>query len=327
MLVVFLIITMCNSDYHSCVTPKLSNKVKVIGIAHSDDKEHYEHISRLGCYFNSVVGVSKAITNHIKDIKPQVADRLHYIPYGVDIPSTLPQRNAKIGRPIRIVYAGRMLQKQKRIFDIVRILGLLRERNIPFEMSMIGEGMDKNEFIDHCKKYKVENHIKFSGAISNSKVSNRFAENDIFILTSDYEGLPLSLLEAMAQGCIPIVSNIKSGIPQLIENGVNGYKVEIGKVNKYADHIEYLYNNTVTRNQMSLETYHTVLKENYSIEKMTENYIELFEKIINDENYTRSKNKILPPPMKKQNWKSFIPTLLRNQLRSLKQTVKGKMLS
>ncbi len=309
--------------YHSCVTPQLSNSVKVIGIAHSDEDLHYEHLVRLGDYFNAVVGVSKTITDHLKKIKPEVSDRLHFIPYGVKISSGFQPRNNENRKLIKITYAGRMLQKQKRIFDIVEILRLLSNRSIPFEMTMVGEGKDKEEFRNRCIEYGVDKFINFTGALPNAEVVKRFSENDIFILTSDYEGLPVSLLEAMSQGCIPIVSDIKSGIPEVINHGINGFKVEPGNFKKYADYIEELYVNHSSRKQISIEAHQSILKANFSVEAMVESYTDLLHRVINDKLYVRPKNRILPPPMKKKlNWKSYIHPTIRKQLKGFKNKIK-----
>ena len=53
-------------------------------------------------------------------------------------------------------------------------------------------------------------------------------QQDAYILTSEFEGMPNALNEAMARGCVPVVTDIRSGIPELVRYGVNGYRVPVG---------------------------------------------------------------------------------------------------
>ncbi len=83
-----------NHDYsYSCISAALSPGVTVIGVAHSDDSEHYEHIGRLGEYFNVTVGVDDYISDTIRKRFPCLADRVTTIAYGVSAPEE-PRKSA-----------------------------------------------------------------------------------------------------------------------------------------------------------------------------------------------------------------------------------------
>ena len=73
-----------NYDFgHSCISPRLSDRVAIVGIVHSDDPQHYEHVMRLGKYWNAIVAVSPAIADESRKLAPALADRVVVIPYGV----------------------------------------------------------------------------------------------------------------------------------------------------------------------------------------------------------------------------------------------------
>ncbi|MEM8779284.1 MAG: hypothetical protein AAGF26_10515 [Cyanobacteria bacterium P01_G01_bin.49] len=112
-----------NYDWkHSCVSPKLSNQVMVIGIIHSDDPLYYEHVSRLGNYWNAMVAVSQNLEQKTAEKFPNLASKLLAIPNGVSISQVLPQRVLNPQTPLKIVYTGRLVNYQKRVADLPKII-------------------------------------------------------------------------------------------------------------------------------------------------------------------------------------------------------------
>jgi glycosyltransferase involved in cell wall biosynthesis len=66
------------------------------------------------------------------------------------------------------------------------------------------------------------------------------AEHDVFVLPTRVEGLPVALLEAMGCGLVPVVSNIPSGVPDVVSNGATGLLPEVGDIDGFADAIARL---------------------------------------------------------------------------------------
>ena len=267
---------------HSCISPKLSNSVGIVGIIHSDDPFHYDHVFRLGEYWNGIVSVSKAIDKKTIEFCPSISQRSYIIPYGVDVPENWQQRTLDASAPLKLVYAGRLVQKQKRVFDLPKVVSTLLEMQIPVELTIIGDGSEGEELRDICQPLTQKGAIRFLGTLANEKVLEIYEQNDIFILTSDFEGLPVSLLEAMARGCIPVVSDIESGVPELIQNGVNGFRVPIGDIQQFAQTIAGLYQDLDRRREISLHAYRTIKERGYRTEDMVKQYIELFQQVMQE---------------------------------------------
>jgi len=283
---------------HSCISPKLSKNIKIVGIIHSDDPWHYEIASRLGRYWDAIVTVSNKIKKEVSHIDQSFNDRLHVISYGIKVPDKLPIR--KYGRnKLKIIYTGRLINHQKKIFDIPKIANVLLNHNIPFNITIIGNGPDESKLKKLCGPFLKNNLIKILGPLPNDEIQNQLIQNDIFILTSEFEGTPISLLEAMANGCIPIATKIESGIPELIKNDINGYLVEVGNISKFGELITKIYNDSELRSRLSREAYSTIRNGEYSIDIMTDRYINLFNHIISKSfrgNYERPMGEIIPPP-------------------------------
>lgn len=284
-----------NYDYaYSSVSPKLSARVKVVGVVHSDSAEHYAHLSRLGHTWDAIVGVSQAISRQIETFHPALLPRLHTIPCGVAVPSTLPEPPNDPSAPLRIVYCGRLEEEQKRVLDLIYIAKRLAEFPIPFTLTIIGDGPARKKMQELSAALAVQAHLHFIGKLPNLQVIQHLRQSDLFLLTSAYEGLPVSLLEAMANGVVPLVSDIRSGIPEVIRHGENGLLAAVGDIDGFAKQLAYLYANPTHRRQMARAAQATIRRDGYGLEDMVDRYMALFQTVIRQP-FSRPHGAILPP--------------------------------
>ncbi len=98
---------------------------------------------------------------------------------------------------------------------------------------------------------------------------------DIFILPSNYEGLPMSMLEALSFG-VPVVASAVGGIPEVLD-GKNGFAVE-NEVGLFKEKIEYILTDNYCQSKMS-ECARSTYLENFTIEKMVNGYMSVFDSI------------------------------------------------
>jgi glycosyltransferase involved in cell wall biosynthesis len=240
------------------------------------------------------------------EIEPEVAPRSTTIHYGVPCPATLPARSTDEGR-LRIVYAGRFVQEQKRVSDLPRIAHLLADCGIAAAWTLIGDGPEAAALRAGLRDLPDHSSVTFTGRLGADAVLEHYTRNDVLILTSDYEGLPLSLLEAMARGCIPVVTAVESGIPEVVEAGVNGFAVPVGDIEGFAARLAELAGDPVRRQAMHLAAFRTIQAGPFSIEQATGAYASLFERVRDDiesGRYRRPKpyrpgsltGDVLPPP-------------------------------
>jgi glycosyltransferase involved in cell wall biosynthesis len=288
-----------NYDWnYSGISPTLSPKVAIVGIVHSDDPVHYEHVSRLGRYWNAIVAVSGVISERVAAIDPSFAPRLVTIPYGVESPASPPLRPPDPHSPLRIVYAGRLVQEQKRVLEIPKIFGALLSRGTPAQLTFIGAGQDERTLRQACEPWIRAGHVSFLGALPNAEVRRKFAESDVLLLTSEFEGLPVSLLEAMSEGCVPVVTDIPSGIPEVIRNGDTGYRVALGDIDGFAERLSKLHADPGLRQRLATNCWQAV-RTRYSQHNMVSAYLGLFERVLVEAEvgeFQRPCAEILPPP-------------------------------
>lgn len=160
--------------------------------------------------------------------------KIHVIPYGVDVPECLP-KVGRAGGEIRCLAVGRMVAKKAPVLlleSFRRALGT----NPQLRLDYVGDGELFNEASALVRKYDLGDKVTLHGSRPSEIVGDLMSKADIFLqhsrmdpLTGDEEGLPVAILEAMANG-LPVVSTRHAGIPEAVLSGVTGYLVDEGDV-------------------------------------------------------------------------------------------------
>ena len=122
-------------------------------------------------------------------------------------------------RPVRLCTVGR-LADAKDPETLIRALGLLRKRvGDRFSFDFIGDGPLLRKVSEAVRTNKLDDLVHFLG--NRSDVPTQLFKHDVFVLSSSWEGLPVSVMEAMAAG-LPVVATNVGGVPELVESGVSG---------------------------------------------------------------------------------------------------------
>ncbi len=215
-------------DYFaSAVSAALPHDVGILGIVHSDDVEHYEHAARLGRYWNGLVGVSRRCYERMLDLDPGLKPVAHTIPYGIELPAPSERARRDPAAALRIVWTGRVEQVQKNVLAIPGVVRELDAAGVHYVLTLIGDGSQKQALSASLAQHLADGRVRMPGRLSVAAVREELRASDVFLLVSFFEGLPVSMLEAMAYGCVPVSADIDSGVPELIEQGVTGYRVPV----------------------------------------------------------------------------------------------------
>ncbi len=257
----------------SDVSRRLSDKVAVLGVLHSDEAVHYRHVERLGRFWNRIVAVSGFLAREAARRFPECAGRVVFIPSGVTAPLAPPPRPDRDG-PLRIAYAGRLSSYQKRVLDLAPAALLLDLWGHPFSLVIAGEGKSRRALARRMSGLSRQGLVRFTGTLSNEAVCELFRQSHAFVLTSDFEGTPVALLEAMAAGCVPVVTDIRSGIPELVEDGVTGLLTPVGEPVALAGRLALLSKNRDLWESLSRNAHAKIARGPYLIENVAKRYIE-----------------------------------------------------
>jgi len=164
---------------------------------------------------------------------------------GVD-PDRFPfrQRLLPEGRPIRLLTVGRLVEKKGHLVTLEALASL--PDSFDWQYEIVGEGPLRDQVVAAAKDLSIADRVVFHGQQAPDRVSQLMSESDVFILAShtaengDCEGLPVSLMEAMASG-LPVISTRHSGIPELVIDGETGLLAEQADVDSLAEKISALF--------------------------------------------------------------------------------------
>lgn len=137
-----------------------------------------------------------------------------------------------------IVSIGR-LQDQKNPMLLIEAFAIIANKYKDWKLCFCGEGELQLQLEERCKILGISNQVLFEGQISN--VNEKLSSSAIYVLSSDYEGMPNALMEAMAVGVPCISTDCPCGGPrELIKNGEDGILVPVGDVSRMSEALEAL---------------------------------------------------------------------------------------
>lgn len=177
---------------------------------------------------------------------------------------------------LRICSVGR-LHNDKDFPTLLRAFARVLKKYPQAELSIFGDGEQKDELMKLSSSLGIENSVIFEGFVK--KLSERMKQYSIFVLSSKAEGMPNALMEAMASGLACISSDCNFGPAELIEDGVNGYLVPVEDVESLATRIEELLENPIQRERIGRAAIE--IQERYSEEKIVKKYLNYVNRIGN----------------------------------------------
>lgn len=174
-------------------------------------------------------------------------------------------KNINPGNAPVFIHVARF-DKAKNQSLLINAFNKLDKEGIDFRLFIIGSGFDSDAGL--TLRGKACDKIHFFGLKSN--VSDYLLNSDYFILTSIFEGLPISLIEAMSAGCTPVCTPV-GGIPDVIEDGKTGYLSKSLEIDDVIATIKRALQKPLDKSQIR-----NAFKQRFSIEKCADEYISIY---------------------------------------------------
>jgi glycosyltransferase involved in cell wall biosynthesis len=182
------------------------------------------------------------------------------------------RRDLGIPERAQVVGTVAVFRRQKRLDVWLGAARHLLNRNPDLHFLIVGDGPLREDLLALRDSLDLGNVVHFPGL--EEDVRPYLAMMDVFMSSSDFEGLPLALLEAMSMQCVVVATRV-GGVPEIIENGVNGFLIEPGRPLALADLTSEVLANV--HNLASLKSSaRKAVKENFGIARMVRHLEEIY---------------------------------------------------
>ena len=171
------------------------------------------------------------------------------IPNGISLEKFKVSSRYKKESTRTVIFVGR-LHPVKGIQYLIEAMTIVHQKMPDTKLIIVGDGAERSRLEKHVKELDLNDCIQFAGKVPQERIPEFMHQADIFVLPSLSEGFPSVLLEAMASG-LPVIATSVGGIPELIDEGINGFLVNIKRPDEIADRILTLMQNDDIRKEMS----------------------------------------------------------------------------
>jgi len=242
------------------------------------EKHCIRSINRYASYFS-------VVSPHIRGALEKLgipSKKIVYIPNGVDVQKFKPNTSARarlrkhygiLEHDIVFTYIGR-ITRQKRPFMLIRFFSKLSQQLKNAWLIIAGNGdllTDAKHFVHNLGLKRV----LFLGYVNDEMVPSVYACSDIYLMTSIYEGQPITILEAMASGLFPIVSDIPA-LRHIVENSNSGLILDFNNIeNSVKKTLQYIKREDIKEHSKRARRF---IEENHSWEKISRKYLQLLSK-------------------------------------------------
>ena len=157
--------------------------------------------------------------------------------------------NSKIGQVKNILFLAR-LEKAKGIYTAINSFEILQKKHPDLSLTIVGTGTEFENVKNYIEKNDVKN-IELTGGLRGDALIKRYSQADIYLFPTHHEGMPTTVLEAMAFG-LPIITRPVGGLVDFFEEEKMGYLIKSHDANDYANAMELFINNFNYTQQVSL---------------------------------------------------------------------------
>jgi glycosyltransferase involved in cell wall biosynthesis len=259
---------------------QLSVQARVVMTRHGQQQKRVVGNWQWRCA-DAVVAVSQSVAASVQADHPGIAHKTSVIANGVHMAEGHRSRDkvrADLGlrdELVGIIVAR--LDRFKGHDSLLQALSILRKQKIPATMLIVGDGPERTSIEGLAHQLELgPDRLRLLGY--RSDISDLLSASDFFVLPSLAEGLPLSMLEAMAQA-LPVVATPVGGIPEVITDGLNGRLVPVNQPETLAKVLAELIRDPALRRSLGSTALRHV-QDRFSFERMAQRYEALYRSLL-----------------------------------------------
>lgn len=265
--------------WHAC--ERLADRNPIVLVGHGDYASLYERLASLGQRAAAIVSISGRVDQRIRALTLPTSCAIVRIPLGVALGSAPGDTQSPASAPFRLAWVGRMDEESKRVSDLPKIADELRSRGFHFTLSLIGDGPSRTMIERSVHDARLTDHVRFVGWKRPPEVRRLLSECDALLLPSNREGMPVSVIEALACGC-GIVATRVSGVEDYETHPLSTHCLwvhAIGDVRRMADSVIAV---AAVPSALRVRAARRLAESEFSIERCVDRYADLIDTIATD---------------------------------------------
>ena len=280
----------------------------VVQVLHGDYDYYYELAKKHSDAVDAFICISPQIFRILKFRLPERQNDIFYFRFPVPSVKTV----TTVKDSLHLIYCVRDLKDYRKQFStILEIAEKIGYATCNYFFTIAGGGMTTKEFFELWPAVMI-NKVCFKGLLTNDEIIAILPLQDIFLLPSLVEGLPVSLVEAMKAGAVPLVTNWDGAVDELITPGISGYYFKIGASADYATCIKNLNDDRKLLSQLSTKC---VERANQLFDPVnnTKDFENLYQKISKKEVVQKRRAKVYGSRLDHPAIPNFITSLIREK--------------
>ena len=270
---------------------RLVGKLTGVPVVYTEHNK-WERYHKLTYYMNKlsfsyqqrVIAVSSEVANSIKTNYSKAKPQIQVVANGVDTVKyarTQPveydiRTQLNIPATATVIGITCVFRAQKRLGTWLEIAKALHDKQPDTYFIIVGDGPLRDEIHAKAKTLGTDKYVFFAGLQAETRPY--FMAMDMFMMSSEFEGLPIALLEAMSMNCVPVCT-AAGGIPEVIKDGVNGLLAPVEQPLQLVDRLSQLMQQPDRVAQMKQAARDTVINS-FSMKKMVTELEEIYNDLI-----------------------------------------------
>jgi len=274
------------------IVGRIVGKMTGIPVVYTEHNK-WERYHKLTYYLNKmsfinqerVIAVSEDVANSIRKFHHNNRPAIQVVSNGINTEKyTYSNENTRdirkelnIPSQATVIGITCVFRKQKRLDIWLDVAKALHEKHPELHFIIVGDGILKKEIHQKSQLLEMHAYLHFVGLQSETRPYLQAV--DIFMMVSEFEGLPIALLEAMSMGCMPACTDA-GGIPELVKDNSNGILVPVNEPMQLINRLSELFQQPEKIKMMGDAARKTVI-QSFSMQKMVSELENIYDNLIN----------------------------------------------
>lgn len=244
----------------------------IIGVLHADDEAYYSKAEKYWKLVDVFVSVSNRITRTVHERYPHIPKEcIHTVPCGISLPAA--GHTAIDTSVVKLIYVGRIENRQKRTMDLAALAQALLQQQTPFHLTIIGDGGDdKIALQQKITEDQLGSYVTFAGWQQKAQVLQFMRDSDVMVLVSAFEGMPVAMMEALASGCAFVGTRV-SGVEDYEQHPLAKDCFGVFAIGDVADAAQKIMALSQVPSNVRSQSARKLAEEQFSMDQCLNNYI------------------------------------------------------